>query len=94
MSPDERSTDQKLDDLSLTLDRVLGIVQDHSVALVDLKSDVGALRVELQHVRVDVQQVRVDLSGLRQSMDRLNEHVMGHMNWHIGQQPGGPSSES
>jgi hypothetical protein len=38
MSPDERSTDQRLDDLSLTLDRVLGIVQDHSGSLAELKA--------------------------------------------------------
>ena len=87
MSPDERSTDQKIDDLSLTLDRVLVIVQDHAVALADLKADVGALRV-------DVQQVRTDMSGLRLSMDRLNEHVMGHLNWHIGQQFGEPGPGS
>ena len=87
MSPDARSTDQKLDDLSLTLDRVLGIVQDHSGTLADLKTDLGALRV-------DVQQVRSDMTGLRLSFERLNEHVMSHLTWHVGQQPGGPGPES
>ena len=75
MSPDERSTDQKIDDLSLTLDRVLVIVQDDAVALAGLKNDLGALRVDVQQIRGDVQQVRTDMSGLRLSMDRLNEHV-------------------
>jgi hypothetical protein len=87
MTPDERSTDQKLDDLSLNLDRVLGIVQDHGVALADLKTDLGALRVDVQHVRAD-------MSGLRLAMDRLNEHVMGHLNWHVGQQSGDPGPGS
>ena len=87
MTPYERSTDQKIDDLSLTLDRVLGIVQDHSVALAGLNTELGALRV-------DVQQVRSDMTGLRLSFDRLNEHVVSHLTWHIGQQRGGPGPES
>lgn len=87
MSPGERSSDQKLDDLSLTLDRVLGIVQDHSGDLAELKTDLSALRV-------DIQQVRTDMTGIRHSLDRLNEHFLAHQTWHIGQQPGGPSPGS
>ena len=87
MSPDQRSTDQKLDDLSLTLDRVLGIVQDHSAAFVRLESDVGALRVEAQHIRVDMHQIRVELADLASTF-------RDHLGWHLRQQPGGPTPGS
>ncbi len=80
MSSGERSTNERLDGLSLTLDRVLGIVQDHSGGLAELKTDLGALRVDVQQIRL--------------SFDRLNDHVLSHVNWHIGQQPGGPTPGS
>ena len=87
MSPGERNMDQRLDGLSDTLDRVLGIVQDHSAAFARLESDIGAPRVDTQHIRVDMQQIRVELADLASAF-------RDHLGWHLRQQPGGPTPGS
>ena len=80
MSSDKRSTDQRLDDLSATLDRVLGIVQDHSGALSELKADTRQIRVEMHEMRVE--------------MHDLASAFREHLGWHLRQQPGGPGPGS
>ncbi len=80
MSPDERSTDERLDGLSLTLDRVLGFVQDHSAALSELKADTRQIHVEMHEMRVQMH----DLAGAFRE----------HLGWHLPQQPGGPAPGS
>lgn len=64
-------SDERFDRIDQTLDRILGVLQDHGRQLDELNSGQAEIRADLRQIRVAV--------------DSLQEGFAEHLGWHLGQ---------
>ena len=62
--------DDRFDRIDQTLDRILGILQDHGGQLTDIKGRLGG--------------IETDIRQIRGAVDSIQEAFTDHLGWHLG----------